>query len=103
MAGNNYGQVTKGIVIEIGSDSNAGRIKVRIPAYHGPPSKDSLPTEAEKYWTSDSNLPWAEVVYAPGTTNPSTSLFQEGEVVYVMFTSTSYRHPLVIGTTGKFV
>lgn len=100
---NNYGQVTKAIVIEIGTGKNEGRVKVRIPAHHGPPSKDSLPPEAEKYWISDSSLPWAEVMYSPGVTSPSTSLLQRGEVVYVMFASTSYRHPLVIGTTGKFV
>lgn len=99
---NNFGQVTKGIVIEI--DETSDRVKVRIPVLHGPPSVESLPSEAEKYWTSNDTLPWSEVMYPLGSEGQTlSSLLKVGEVVYVLFTSASYRHPLVIGTTGKFV
>lgn len=99
---NNFGQITKAIVIDL--DENSNRVKVRIPVFHGPPTTENLPEEAEKYWTSDSSLPWAEVMYSLGTESPSlSSMLQVGEVVFVMFTSASYRHPLIVGTTGKFV
>ena len=99
---NNYGQVTKGIVIEINETSD--RVKLRIPVFHGPPSLVNLPEEAEKYWTNDDSLPWAEVMYPFGSEGQTlSSMMRVGEVVYVIFTSSSYRHPLVIGTTGKFV
>lgn len=103
MVKTNFGQVTKAIVVDTEDISKRGRIKLRIPSFHGPPSVDHLPSEAFKYWVSDDDLPWAEVMYPIGTHNPSPSIFEKGEVVFIVFTSTSYRHPLVIGTTGKFV
>lgn len=96
----NFGQVTKAIVVEVGSGDHSGKVKVRIPIFHGPPNTDHLPEEASNYWVSDERLPWADVMYAVGQ---SDGVLGVGEVVYVLFTSDSYRHPLIIGTTGAFV
>lgn len=104
MSESRFGQVTKAIVEEVGTDGNLGKVRIRIPVFHGPhESSDLLPSGvSSKYRAGKDDLPWAEVMYAPGT-SPVTATLSEGEVVYVIFTSTSYRHPLVIGSTGRLI
>lgn len=99
-----YGQVVKAIVVDNNATDtyNAGKLKIRVPDLHGPVNQEDLPSEMSKYWAPDDQLPWAEVMYAPGTIDPfPSSVFCIGEVVYVIFTNTSYRRPLVIGTSGR--
>ena len=96
-----FGQINKAIVIEVKPED--GKVKIRIPDFHGPHSTDGMPPEAIRRWVSDDKLPWAEVMYPVGTPLAEPNLLTIGEVVYIIFTDTQYKRPLVIGTSGQFI
>lgn len=87
--------------------SHIGKIQVRIPEFHGPKSKDDLPSSAQGssgVWTSDESLPWVPVCFPLGkTSNDLKDLFKVDEMVYVTYSDDEYQSPVVIGTTGRFV
>lgn len=96
-----FGQVNKAIVIEVNSEDR--KVKIRIPDFHGPHSTDGMPPESIRRWVPDDRLPWAEVMYPVGAYAADPKLLTLGEVVYVIFTDTQYKSPLIIGTSGHFI
>lgn len=106
----NYGQVTLAVVVSTVDSKNnlmhQNKVKVRIPSLHGPSTEEQLPSNSSKSWVSDDVLPWADVMYPVGTSIDSqdpSKFFKIGEIVYIIFTNTSYRRPVIIGTTGRTI
>lgn len=106
----NSSYIALAVVIKIEDDEalkvNENRIQIRIPSIHGPLKEEDLPPDADKLtqWTPDEHLPWAFIIYPLGTKSPNkTSLFQEKEIVYVMFPYGDTSNPVVIGTAGRLV
>lgn len=108
------GQVTRAIIIKTSTslmgnveEVPKGKVRVRIPSIHGPTRRDKLPPEYQGFrsgYVNDADLPFASVCLPLGTkSNDVSSLFQDKEIVYIMWTSTSMDTPLVIGTTGVVV
>lgn len=100
----NIGTVTVGSVVELGkAPKNKNKIKLRVPLIHGPTSRDKYPAEWSKSlsFIEDDRLPWVPVCFPVGTKDPDiSSMFEEKEIVYVIFTGENNSGPLIIGTTG---
>jgi len=95
-----YAGVMKGIVVDTTDPTELGRIKIRIPQFHGFVKKESygpIKEEVSKYaWISDEYLPWAEVCYPYGsTTQPEIN-----QVVWVSFVNGDKSYPVVMGWAG---
>lgn len=100
-------------VVDDGTESqktqlnHIGKIRVRIPEFHGLKNKEDLPDNIKDksgYWTSDDGLPWVPVCLPVGTVYSSLeSLFKVDEMVYVTYTDDEYQSPIVIGTTGRYL
>lgn len=104
----NKGLITQGIVVNIVDDkdllTNKHRLQIRVPLLHGPTREDLLPPNVRKFWIEDKYLPWYNIMYPIGTKDPNKeSLFQKNEVVYVMYSDTTYKSGLIIGTTGRLI
>lgn len=106
------GQILRAIIVksddgeEVAKESLGGlRVKVRVPVIHGPTRAELLPPAYQTSWTSDDDLPYAAVCLPVGakvTDIPNSEMFENGEIVYVIFTSPSANAtPLIIGTTGR--
>lgn len=86
---------------------NESRVRVRIPALHGPMRVDQIPIGADPTYdyTDREDLPWAQVVFPLGVSmGEKSNLIREHELVYVILPSfESISDPVVIGTTGRLV
>ena len=95
-----YAGVLKAIVVDTDDPTELGRIRVRIPQFHGFVSRDTygnLSEETVKYaWVEDEFLPWAEVCYPFGTNTPP----EINQVVWVSFANGDYNYPVIMGWAG---
>ena len=103
---------TSAIVVQVEDDMyrtiNDNRVKVRVPTIHGPSSAEDLPDNIDNFkidknlqWTPDENLPWASIIFPVGSTSyDKSSLFQVGQIVYVIFPYDDLTKPYIIGVTG---
>ena len=87
--------------------TNESRVRVRIPALHGPMRIDQLPIGADPNYdyTDREDLPWAQVVFPLGVSmGEKSNLIREHELVYVVIPSfDSISDPVVVGTTGRLI
>lgn len=101
---NNQGRVVLGIVAS--APSTSGRVKVRVPLFHGPKvvagEHSDYPVEVVESATDESSLPWASVINPVGFTygTGSSIPLSVGDMVYVMFTDYSMTSLVILGTTG---
>lgn len=87
---------------------HTGKVRVRIPEFHGPKYKEELPEKFANdpaYWTDEDDLPWIPVCFPLGTsfTADLSTLFKVDEMVYITYTDDKYQSPLVLGTTGRMI
>lgn len=98
-----------GIVIEVddpeGLKIREDKVKVRIPAIHGPLKKEDLPPEWQNTttWVEDDKLPWIPLCYPLGTSSPNKKLLKKKEIVYILYTAEGGQSPVIIGTAGVTV
>lgn len=95
-----YSGVMKGIVVDTADPAELGRVKVRIPQFHGFVKRETygpIKNETSKYaWKADELLPWAEVCYPYGsTTQPEIN-----QVVWVSFVNGDKSYPVIMGWAG---
>lgn len=107
---NDYvGSTVLGVVISLtdknGLKSNDDKVKVRIPAIHGPMRREDLPEEWSNTdsWVDDDNLPWIPICYPVGTIRPDKTMLREKEIVYVHYTGSNSSAPVIIGTAARLV
>ena len=95
-----YAGLMKAIVVDTADPTELGRIKVRIPQFHGFMKKETygpISDETKTYaWTADEYLPWAEVSYPFGSTTPP----EVNQVVWVAFANGEQNYPVIIGWAG---
>lgn len=89
--GNNL--LTLGIVIKP-IDRTTKKVKVRIPAIHGPLESDGKP-----YWVKEDDLPYASINYPLGLNHNDFQLVP-GTIVYIEFIANDLSYPIVVGWAG---
>ena len=103
----NKGKLTHGVVVEIddpeGDPHNKEKVKVRVPALHGPLKKEDLPPQWQDLWVDDKYLPWLPICYPLGTGSPNKSMLKEKELVFVLYTNEDYSDAVIIGTAAVIV
>lgn len=103
------GSTVLGIVISLedekGREFNEDKVKVRIPAIHGPMKREDLPEQwaNTNSWVDDDHLPWIPICYPVGTLTPDKSMLREKEIVYVHYTGSNSSAPVIIGTAARLV
>lgn len=94
--------ITRGIVIEVGSNENVGKLRVRVPIYHGMSPNDHESKVEQKRKGSvktynglsdDEIQTWSSILYIPGII-PN---YHVGDIVIITFENLDIDMPLVLG------
>jgi hypothetical protein len=94
----NSSSIVRGIVVDNNDPENRGRVKIRIPSYHGVVGET-------RNWTLDSELPWANPgLFASGGNDVGQRIIPTtGTRIFVMFEEGDLAKPIYFGGLPQLI